>query len=394
MSDRLILFAPEVFKNPHPTFAEARRRGPCPVEPGTFWAISRYDDVLTVLKDARRFSSKGYGGRPRPAWMTENPFGERMLTELDPPEHTRLRQVVSRAFSAGAVARMEPWIRKAAAALAEEVVAAGEVDFVPAFALRLPAAVICRLVGFDLSLRERFKRWTDDTAVLLGPHSDDQIPRLRATVAEMAQYLTELIEARRRAPAEDLVSVLLQSESEGALTAEELMGFVRLLLLAGLETTVNLLSNTMVVLSDRRDVLARVLKDRGLVPALVEEVLRYETPAPLVFRRALEEVALSGVTVPAGTSLVVLLGAAHRDERRFAQPDVFDLDRADRGNLPFGAGSHFCLGAQLARLEARVALEELFSRIRGFSRKSPEVAWLPSINVHGPVALPLRFERA
>ncbi|HEX8437586.1 cytochrome P450 [Archangium sp.] len=389
MTPTLNLMAPEVRANPYPLYAELRRRPVCQVEPGGMWAISRYDDVVAVLKDARRFSSEGLGRSFLPPWLDRNPTAGSLVMK-DPPDHTRLRSMVNRAFSGAALVRLESSIRAIAEELAESLARRQEVDFVAEFALLLPARVLNLFFGLDPSMVPTLKRWADDlVSIPASQPSPQRMAEVRQSLVEMEQCFNALIDERRARPGEDLVSELLRVES---LTHEELLSFLFGLLPAGVETTVYLLANTMFLLAEHPQEAARVRADPTLIPRLIEEVLRYEAPGQSSLRLTTEDVQLSGVTVPRGSLVVVLMGAAMRDESRFPQADRFSLDRESQSNLSFGHGPHFCLGAMLARMEARLGLEAIFSRIRDFSLVRRDISWSQSIIARGPLALPLRLE--
>jgi cytochrome P450 len=261
------------------------------------------------------------------------------------------------------------------------------------FALRLPVSVLGLILGLEPEQYPRLKTWADDLINLpAGRHSPEEQLRVRESLASLERCFEELIEARRRTPGGDLVSELLGPDAEGSvLSHEELISFLFALLPAGVETTVYLLANTLVVLSDRPEERARVLANRSLIPRLIEEILRYEPPGHSSLRLVTEETELAGVRLPRGAIVVVLLASALRDEGHFPQADQFLMDRERSSHLAFGHGVHYCLGALLARLEARLGLEALFSRIQDFSRTSAELTWSPSLIARGPLALPLHL---
>jgi hypothetical protein len=394
MQRPLDLMTLETRANPYPLYAELRREGIRQVEPGGMWAVSRYDEVVAVLKDARRFSSEGLGQGFLPPWLQRNPIVDSLVMK-DPPMHTRLRGRVSRAFGPAALQVLEPRIRAIAEELAERLVRQeGEVDFVAGFSLPLPVRVLGLLFGMAPDEYPRLKEWADDLLSLpAGRHGPEEQARIRESLASMERCFEGLIEARRGKPGDDLISELLRPGEDGSiLTHEEVISFLFALLPAGVETTVHLLSNTMVVLSEQPEVLGRVVADRSLLPKLIEEVLRYEPPGHSSLRLVTEETELGGVRLPRGGLVVVLMASALRDERQFSQADQFLLERGKPANLAFGHGIHFCLGAMLARLEARLGLEALFSRIRGFSRAEAAVRWAPSLIARGPMELPLRLK--
>lgn len=397
MRERLNLVDPDVLANPYPHFAELRRDAPvCQVDPGGLWAVTRYADAMHVFKNPQIFSSAGLQRSMLPPWLSHNPIAHSMLV-MDPPQHGRARSRISRAFGPSLIARMEPMLRATAEQLTDALVSQRSADFISALALPLPAAAIGHLLGLDTSLHARFKLWCDQLAAVSATSESDLEgqQRIRHDIQEMEGYLREVVEQRRRQPTHDLVSSLLEDGGEGdALTDEELMAFLFLLLPAGLETTVNLLGSAILLLSERPELLARLRDQPALLPLFIEEVLRYESPAKSTFRLTLQEVELGGVRLPQHSVLIVLMGSACRDEAYVPDAEQFIPERKTQGNLPFGYGIHFCLGAALARLEARVVLETLLPRIRGLSRKPEPLAWTPSIQIRGLLRLPVEVTPA
>jgi len=395
LSARVNLLAPEVLANPYPVFAALRRDAPvCQVEPGGLWAVTRYADVMSVLKNPQLFSSEGLARSMEPAWLGYNPLARSMLV-MDPPRHGRARSLISRAFTPTTIARLEPFLRATAERLVDELLARREGDFLQALALPLPVAAIGHLMGLDASLYSRFKHWSDHLAIVSAISATDieQQQQVQRTIQEMEGYLKDLLAYRRRQPGEDLVSGLLAARVDGeALSDAELVSFLFLLLAAGLETTVNLLGNAALILADRPELLERLRAEPELLPSFIEEVLRYESPAQSTFRLTTEEAQLGGVKLPPYSVLILLLGSACRDEQYVPDAERFMLGRKDPANLPFGHGIHFCLGAPLARLEARVTLEVLLSRIRSLSRAPEAPRWHPSLQIRGLMRLPVRVE--
>ncbi|WP_437579039.1 cytochrome P450 [Sorangium sp. So ce887] len=391
MHHRMDVLSPEFRANPYPCYAELRRAAPvCQVEPGGMWAVSRYEDVLFVLKSPELFSSHGFKAAWQPPWVGYNPLASSMLA-LDPPAHTRLRGLIHRAFGARTVARLAPQVRAVAEELAGTL--AGELDFIDAFAMPLPAFVIGEVLGLDHGLRRHFKRWADDIlSVTPGPEPPAHAERIRTTIAELTGYLRDVVAARRRAPADDTVSDLIRAEADGqALTDTEIVDFLVLLLLGGLETTTHLLGNALLFLADHPDMMRRLRAAPDLVPLFLEEVLRYDGPSQSVPRLTTREVELAGATLPPGALVLALVASANRDERQYPEPDRFDLHRGSHGGLQFGHGIHFCIGAALARMEARAALEALIARFPRVERGPGEIVYNRTLTVRGPVALPLRF---
>ncbi|WP_437757860.1 cytochrome P450 [Sorangium sp. So ce1389] len=391
MHHRMDVLAPAFRADPYPHYAELRREAPvCQVEPGGMWAVSRYEDVLFVLKSPELFSSHGFKAAWQPPWVGYNPLANSMLA-LDPPAHTRLRGLIHRAFGSRTVTRLAPRVRAVAEELASGL--AGEVDFIEALAMPLPAFVIGEVLGLDHGLRAHFKRWADDIlSVTPGPAPPANAGRIRRTIVELTGYLKDVVAARRRAPADDTVSDLVRAELDGqALTDTEIVDFLVLLLLGGLETTTHLLGNALLFLADHPDMMRRLHDAPDLVPLFLEEVLRYDGPSQSVPRLTTREVSLAGATLPAGALVLALVASANRDERQYPDPDRFDLHRGSHGGLQFGHGIHFCIGAALARMEARAALEALVARFPRVERCSGEIAYNRTLTVRGPVALPLRF---
>jgi len=396
MSARVNLLEPAVRDNPYPHYAEMRRNSPvCQVDPGGFWVVTRYDDVVSVLKNPQVFSSEALKGGSEQGWLENNPLSDSMIM-MDPPKHGRMRALVSRAFNAQALARLEPRIRAVSEQLTAQVLERRNVDFIADFALPLPASVIALLLGLDLSLAERFKRWSDDmvSAPAIASTDTKRQAEVRATVQEMHHHLKQVLDDRRRNPGDDMVSDLLRVQVDGeSLTERELLGFFFLLLVAGLETTVHLLGHTARILAERPEVLARVRAEPALIPRLVEEVLRYEPPTHATMRMVMEDVTLGGVKLARGTPLIVMMGSAVRDGAYVSNPEDFSLDRTTQTHMTFGHGIHFCLGAPLGRLEAKLALEVLLPRCAGFRQTGP-VQWNQSLMVRGPVSLPMELTPA
>ncbi|CAM3985061.1 cytochrome P450 [Corallococcus sp. ZKHCc1 1396] len=394
MSERFNLLSPEVRANPYPTYARMRRDAPvCQVDPGGMWAVSRHDDVLRVLKDPQRFSSQGFRQVTNPPWLGGNPFAESMLV-MDPPQHGRLRGLVQKAFGAAAMARLEPRVRELCRQAVAELPRGRPVDMMAPFALRIPAAVISELLGLDPRHAARLKQWADlitGGVSTVRPEEEDRKQRARDAVAEVRAYFGDVLEARAREPAgTDVLSELRQARVDGeALTKDELIAFMALLLVGGIETVVHLLGSSLVVLREHPEVWAQLRADRSRIPAFIEEVLRYEPPAQAAPRLTTEEVELGGVKLPRGAPVLVLLASAAHDEAHFPDGDRFNLSRAGPQNLPFGHGIHFCLGAQLARMEGRLALEALLDAFRHLEAGPEPMTWHRTLVVRGPATLPL-----
>ncbi len=357
------LMHPDTRHDPYPLYTEVRRRGLVRSALGT-WMTASHATATKVLLD-RRFSSspthqKGY--RP-PTYAADDPRADvpsDHLLSMDPPDHTRIRRLVSSAFGPRAIAALEPWIRETTERLVAGTDPAG-FDLIDEVALPLPIAVICHLLGVPASDEASFRIWGNDVAASLDPQSDrTRATQVAASDRALTAYLKELVARRKADPDDSLLSALIAVEEEGdRLTAGELVSVCLLLLIAGFETTVNLIGNGTVALLDHPATWDR-LREPEVLPAAVEELLRYDSPVQLTSRTATEDLELDGVELARAQSVIVAIGGANRDPAAFEQPDELRVDRDDEGrHLSFSLGLHHCLGAALARLEGRVALETL-----------------------------------
>jgi hypothetical protein len=389
---RIDLLQPAVRSNPYPLYARMRREQPVfEIEPGGIFAASRHADVLSLFKSPQLFSSKGFSVFWAPPWLGPNPLARSMVV-TDPPEHGKLRGLVNRGFGAELLARIEPRVRTIARDLTANLPANGEADFVAELGVLLPLLVICELLGLDPSQHRQFRHWADDLSAIAPVLPPERTRSICTSVADFEACMREVIERKRRAPQDDLVSELLGAQIHGErLTDDQLISTLFVLVPAGFETTTNLLGNMMLRLLERPADLRRLREDPASIPRFVEEVLRHDPPVHAVARLATRDTTLGGAEIPAGSVILGLIGSANRDEAVFPDPDRFDMDRPSDAKLSFGHGAHFCLGASLSRLEARLMLEALLARFSGFERTTEDIAWISSLTVRGPVALPLRF---
>lgn len=353
-----------------------------------FWALSRHEDVVAAFRDSARFSS-AHGVSLDPAASGPNAHRTMSFLAMDEPMHGRMRGLVSRGFTPRRVAEMEPHIRELTRGYLDRILDAGAIDFIGDLAGRLPMDVISELIGVPVADRDEVRRLSD--LLVHREEGTNDVPAAGVEAAlSLVTYYAEMLAERRRRRTGDLTSALMDAEIDGdRLTDDEIMGFLFLMVVAGNETTTKLLGNAWYWAWRNPDERAKPFSDPARIPDWVEETLRYDTSTQLLARTTTEDVTLHGTTIPAGDRVVLLVGSANRDERAFPDPDRYDLDRTDLAQLvSFGFGRHFCMGASLARLEARVCLEELVARVRDYEIDPAGVQRVHSVNVHGFAALP------
>jgi cytochrome P450 len=353
----------EVIVDPYPVYRQLRDQSPfnyldLPAgtvpgieEPIRSWALMKYADVYSVLRDHERFSS---ARNP----LVGKAFPPLVLILDDPPRHTRFRRLVNKTFTLRRIEALTPWITSVANELLDHA-GSGEVEIVEDYTIPLPVKVIARLLGIPGDDYETFKHWSDAFLSLVSMDN----PLRMASIQEMVAYFGKIAAARRADAADDLITALVEAEVDGEKLEEwEILGFCMLLLIAGNETTTNLMGNMFNLLAARPKLWQRLREERNLVETVIEETLRFEGPVHRLSRAATSDVELSGVRIPAGDLVTVYFAAANRDPQEFENPDEFRLDRDLRNHVGFGMGIHYCLGAPLARAEARISLNSFLDR--------------------------------
>ncbi|MBM4257638.1 MAG: cytochrome P450 [Deltaproteobacteria bacterium] len=384
------LVARQHFANPYPVYHTLRAQSPIryvsiPANPDSgidrpimAWGLLKYHDVYTALRDHDTFSSES---------PVAGQFGPPLvLIQDDPPRHTRFRRIVNKAFTLKRVETLEPAITKITNELLDRI-GSGEADIVDTFTVPLPMRVIARLMGIPEEDYATFKRWSDAFLSTVGTDRNERMKNMQ----DMVAYFGQMAIARRSQGADDLITALVEAEIEGeSLQDWEILGFCILLLIAGNETTTNLLGNLFNLLTDRPELWQQLRNDRSLVEPVIEETLRYESPVQRLFRTATRDLEFSGTKIRKGDRVTIFFGAANRDADGFSNPDDFRLDRTLKNHVAFGMGIHYCLGAPLARAEARIALNAFLDRFPCLTRGvAPAIRQTATPIVFGFSQLPL-----
>jgi cytochrome P450 len=399
------LYGDEFRAATHETFARMRAEDPVCRQPAVdgkrmLWFVSGYNDVVSVLLDDERFvrdptlalAADKLTGYDKGAEVFK--FVDTHMLNREGDEHRRLRRLVSRTFTPRMVERLRPRIQEIADALLDVVKSRGEMDLVEEFAFPLPITVIAELLGIPVADRDRFREWSN--AIVSRALIRDDMDTFRDQMEEFVDYLQRLFALRRGTPGDDLITALLRVEETGdRLSEPELSSTVALLIIAGHETTVSLIGNAVLVLLEHPEQRVRLEREAALLGPAIEELVRYEGPVERALHRwASEDVVLGGKTIPRGDGVIAILGSANRDPVRFARPDELDLTRRDNQHVGFGRGSHYCLGAPLARLEAEVALSTLLRRLPGLRLRVSVRAlrWRPVPLFRSLVSLPVAWD--
>ena len=396
------LYTPAFFADPYPTYRALRDQGPV-YRDGHTWIVTRHAQIKAVAHDPRLRKGPAtqalVAALPPAVREAATPFSDsvsRNMLRVDPPDHTRLRGLVSKAFTPRTVETLRPRIERLVAELIDAVQPAGGMDVIRDFAYPLPAIVIMEMLGIPPADRDRFKAWSDDQMAFLGGRfpGDPLEPAQRAGESTLAMndYLRGLIAERRRAPRADLISEMVAVEEQGdRLTEQELVATTALLLVAGHETTTHLIGNGLLALLRHRPQWQRLQREPALLPPAVEELLRYDGPVQFVNRVPSADIAIDGVTIPAGDTIMLVLAAANRDPAQFPDPDQLEITRRPNDHLGFGFDRHFCLGAHLARVETQIALSALLTRFPDLTLAAETLEWQPNPLIRGLRSLAVRF---
>lgn len=383
-------YAYELHEDPYPTYRALREHAPVYRNDALgFWALSRHADVVAAFKDPLTFSNAEGVALERSSQAQASATAS--FLAMDPPRHDHMRALVSRGFTPRRVADLEERIRVLTHEYIDAFAAKGSCDLIPDLAGKLPMAVVSELLGIREADRERLRALADTVV-----HREDGNPQIPPAAIQASQqmmlYFRDLVIARRQAPGGDLVSALLDSDLDGSkLDLPEVMAFLFLMVIAGNETTTKLIGNAVYWLWRHPEQRDRVRRDPALIPAWVEETLRFDGSTQMLARAVARDVELHGHRLRAGDRLLLLIGAANRDDRVFPDPDRYDIGRDTAQHLAFGKGTHFCLGASLARLETRVALEAIQQRLPDFELDPAGLVRVHSPNVRGFANMPLRF---
>jgi len=390
-------FLPEFNADPFPFYHRLREADPVHRSPLGFWVLTRYDDCVQVLRDPR-FGRAGFEGFLESMYGNSTP-GERLPRSMlfqDPPDHTRLRSLVSRAFTPRVVEALRPRIQQIVDDILDQTRDARAMEVIGDLAYPLPVTVISEMLGVPAGDRESIKQWSADIARSLDaiglPVDPEIVERGRAARRAIGAYFRDLLPERRRRPRNDVLSLLIAAEEQGDKLSEgELLSTCVLLYIAGHETTVNLIGNGLLALLRHPDQLARLREDPELAPSAVEELLRYDGPVQRTARIAVADVELGGRAIGKGDMVVAVIAAANRDPAQFPDPDRLDVGRRDNRHIAFGFGIHFCLGAPLARLEGQIALGTLARRRPDLALAANALEWRESQVLRGLKALPVAW---
>lgn len=400
--DPLINISKEFYDNPYPTLA--RMRNECPVvwsEKGQYWLVTRYTYALEILGDlhfekaARRWKQIDMLAKLIPNLNRNVDDRGKHMLNANPPDHTRLRSLVNKAFTPSMVIELKPRIEKIVEELLDAVQSKHQMDLMEDFAFPLPAIVISEMLGIPIEDRDRFKHWSHNITAALDPNPNPNFFNLAKVVhsySELESYLKPLIQARRKERRNDLISNLVAAEEDGnKLTEGELLANIVLLLIAGHETTTNLIGNGSLALLRHPDQLEKLKSEPELIGGAVTEILRYDSPVQMMRRIAGEDIEVGGQVIKADQALLILIGAANRDPEQFPNPDAFDIIRSPNKHLSFGHGIHHCLGSSLAETEGKIAISRLLERMPNIKLSGEKLEYKHPFSLRGVKKMAVTF---
>ncbi|MBW4644888.1 MAG: cytochrome P450 [Goleter apudmare HA4340-LM2] len=391
-------FLPEFHSDPYPIYDRLRTEDPVHLSSLGIWMISRYVDVIQALRDPHLSSEQSHISRYSRQQGTLSPvaaLSSKCLFFRDPPDHTRLRRLVSKAFNPRVIEEMRPRIVEFVNELIDGIGGAGEIDIIADFSKPLPVRTISELLGIPEADREQLKHWSHWLGQIFDPMKSSNLSeQVNQAVLEFRDYLIDLIAKRRQYPQNDLISALIQARDEqDQLTEDELLVTCMLLFASGEETTVNLIGNGMLSLLRHPDQLAKLQEHPSLIPSAVEELLRYESPLQICGRTAIANFEIGGKTIRKGVPVFLLVGSANRDPAQFPDADRLDLARPDNRHLAFGDGIHYCLGSGLARIQGQIAIHALIQRLPSLQLSTDTPQWRENIFLRGLQTLPVTFSQ-
>ena len=402
MAERLEIdfLDPQILRNPHPALAQLRESAPLyhvqHVEMGARpWLVTRYEDAISILSNDRltkdRLRLPGSGDKRDMMAQAAMSINRHMLT-VDPPDHTRLRSLIHKAFTPRMIRELEGRIQEISDTLIDDLLKQEQADLIADFAVPLPVTVIAELLGIPMADQEKFRYWSQ--VIVLEGLANSNPDKVAAAALEFIMYFHQMFDERRENPRDDLISALVQVEEAGEkLDQQELISMVFLLLVAGHETTVNLIGNGMLALLQHPDQMEKLRQNPDMIKTAIEEMLRYDGPVGAsTMRWTLEPLEMHGQVIPAGDMILTSLLGANRDPEVFKNPDEFDITRTTNKHIAFGFGIHYCVGAPLARLEGAIAINTLLRRVPNLALAADvnEIDWNATLLLHGMKAMPIR----
>lgn len=389
-------FLPEFHADPYRIYHRLQQEEPVHLSPMGVWIITRYEDVVKALRDPRLSSEQSQVARYSSRQRSDSPvvsLSSKCLFFRDPPDHTRLRKLVSKAFNARVIEEMRLRIQKIVNELINKVEDTGAMDIIADISGPLPVRVISEMLGIPEADRRQLQQWSHWLAHIFDPMKSSNLgEEVNQAILDFRDYLSHLIAQRRQHPENDLISALIQARDEGEkLTEDELLATCMLLFASGEETTVNLIGNGMFTLLRYPDQLAKLKQNPSLIQSAVEELLRYESPLQICGRTAIDNLEIGGKTIRKGPPVFLILGAANRDPAQFPHPERLDITRSDNRHLAFGDGIHYCLGSGLARTQGQIAINTLIQRFPDLQLQTDKLEWRENIFLRGLKTLPVTF---